>query len=109
MPLWAQITLTSATLFNVACAWLVWRLASASSRTTKRLRDLEQTTADLELSFDSLLESHKKLRSRAGMRELRAREDALAVETKAQVRARLFGSAAGPAFAKIQQSLNADR
>jgi len=105
MPLWVLITLICVTWFNVLCVYVAWRLASASSRTMKRLRDLETTQADLESSFDSLLESHKRLRSRAGMRELRARDEPPAVETKAQVRARVFGTTAGPAFAKIQQRI----
>lgn len=42
------------------------------------------------------------------MRELRD-ERAQEPETKAQVRRRLFGIAAGPAFAKIQANLNATR
>ena len=73
-----------------------------SSRTLKRLRDLEQTTADLNSSFDSLLDSHKRLRSRAGMRELREREQEPVRETKEQARARVFGREAGPGFAKRQ-------
>jgi len=106
---WAQITWLSLTLLNVVCAIACWRLASRSSRITKRMRDLETTTADLESSFDSLLESHKRLRSRAGMREIRERESHPKVETKAEIRRRLFGAAAGPAFAKIQQGIgNAD-
>jgi hypothetical protein len=72
---------------------------------TKRVNDCEAQTADLQSSFGSLLESHKRLRSRIGMRELRDREDAPERETKTQVRRRLFGAAAGPAFAKIQSGL----
>jgi hypothetical protein len=57
----------------------------------------------LELNFDSLLDSHKRLRSRAGMRELRAREEPVSKhETKAEVRARVFGNKSGPAFARQQ-------
>lgn len=76
---------------------------------TKRVNDCEALTADLQSSFGSLLESHKRLRSRTGMRELREREEAPERESKAQVRRRLFGIAAGPAFAKIQAGLNANR
>jgi hypothetical protein len=76
---------------------------SVSSHFKKRLRALEQTTADLELNFDSLLDSHKRLRSRAGMRELRAREEPVSKhETKAEIRARIFGNKSGPAFARQQ-------
>jgi len=95
----------SAAFLSAACAVAAWRLASVSSRTMKRLRDLETMMSDLESSFDSLLESHKRLRSRAGMRELRAREDAPPVEDKKTIRRRLFGSSAGPAFAALQQRL----
>jgi hypothetical protein len=66
-------------------------------------------TADLTSSFESLLESHKRLRSRAGMREIRARESAPQVETKTDVRRRLFAGASGPSFAKAQIELAARR
>jgi ElaB/YqjD/DUF883 family membrane-anchored ribosome-binding protein len=75
---------------------------------TKRLRVVEMEIADLTSSFESLLESHKRLRSRAGMRELRAREEAPLVEDKKAIRRRLFGALAGPAFAARQASLDAD-
>jgi hypothetical protein len=100
MPLSVQIIVT---LLVSALAGYVggrWRPGFAFSQMKKRLRELEQTTADLELNFDSLLASHKALRSRAGMRELRAREKEPGPENKAEIRARLFGNAAGPAFAK---------
>ncbi len=50
--------------------------AFASSQLRKRIRTVESSFADLESSFESLLESHKRLRSRAGMRELRSRQGA---------------------------------
>jgi regulator of replication initiation timing len=71
-----------------------------SSQMRKRMSDLELMMSDLESSFQSLLESHKRLRSRAGMRELRERVSE--PETKEQARARIFGNKAGPAFAKQQ-------
>jgi hypothetical protein len=67
---------------------------------TKRMNDLEVAMADLQSSFQSLIESHKRLRSRTGMRELREREQE--PETKAQARARIFGHKAGPDFARTQ-------
>jgi hypothetical protein len=78
----------------------------ASSRLLKRMRDLEQAHADLDSSFESLLASHKVLRSRAGMRELRAREaePVSKRETKDQARARIFGNKSGPDFARVQMS-----
>jgi hypothetical protein len=96
--------LTSVIAGYVGAAWM---RDSRFRALSKRMIDCEQATADLESSFSSLLESHKRLRSRTGMRELRER-DATASETKAETRRRLFGTTAGPAFAKIQASLNAN-
>jgi len=47
--------------------------ASGSGFTSpvKRLRSVESQIADLQSSFDSLLESHKRLRSKIGMQTLR--------------------------------------
>jgi hypothetical protein len=101
-----QITSTCVTLLVAAYVWHASRRVSGSLRLTKRMNDLETTTADLQSSFQTLLESHKRLRSRAGMRELREREAQPGPETKAQVRKRLFGVAAGPAFAARQAQLN---
>lgn len=86
----------------VSCAVVCLRQGSRSLRTTKRLREAELEISDLTSQFESLLDSHKRLRSRTGMRELRAREEPAPVETKADVRRRLFGGATGPAFAKAQ-------
>jgi len=108
VSLWVLITLACVTLFNAGCAVVCSRSVFVSLRTKKRVRDLETTTADLESSFDSLLESHKRLRSRTGMRELRARDDDKPVETKADARRRIFGTAAGPAFAAKQVALESD-
>lgn len=108
--LWLLITTIFCTLLAVVCAIVSWQQASRCSRTTKRLRDVELETSELTLAFESLLESHKRLRSRAGMRELRAREEAPPVESKADARRRLFAGASGPAFAKKQlQIASADR
>jgi hypothetical protein len=75
---------------------------SAFSRMRKRMDALEITTADLESSFQSLMESHVRLRSRAGMRELRAKDEPSKPETKAEARARIFGNKSGPDFARVQ-------
>jgi hypothetical protein len=91
-----------AALLSVLSAAVAWKQVSVSSRTLKRLRDLETTAADLNSSFDSLMESHKRLRSRTGMREIREREEQPKHETKEQARARVFGREAGPGFARRQ-------
>lgn len=52
------------------------RRAFGSLRVTKRQNDLEAQIADLQSSFDDLMESHKRLRSKEGMRELRDRRKA---------------------------------
>lgn len=99
---WLHITLICAASGLAGYVGARYRPVSEFLRIKKRMRDLEQTQADLESSFESLLASHKTLRSRAGMRELRARESAPGHETKEQARARIFGTKAGPAFAKQQ-------
>lgn len=93
-------------LWAAGCAVACYRAVSVYSRLKKRVYDVERETSDLTSAFESLLESHKRLRSRAGMRELRSREAEPGPETKAQVRKRLFGVAAGPAFAARQAQLN---
>lgn len=67
------LALTVATLaFFVGAAALL-----QSSKRLKlpfsRLVEIERQAADLSEQFDALLQSHKRLRSRAGMRELRER------------------------------------
>jgi uncharacterized protein (DUF342 family) len=84
-----------------------WTRDSRYSRLQKRLNDCERTMADLESSFQSLLESHKRLRSRTGMQELREREAPRRQETKLEARRRIFGNANGPAFAKRQAEISA--
>lgn len=46
---------------------------SKSSVTLKRLTELETELTELTDSYDALMKSHRKLRSRIGMRENRAR------------------------------------
>lgn len=111
MLLWALITLTcllslAAASVSVAC----WR-ASKSSPSLKWRREMEQQISDLNSNFDSLLESHKRLRSRQGMADLRARRSGpKSAETKAELLARLgLAGKVGPDFARAQRGLvNAD-
>jgi len=110
MSAWALITWTC--LASLAAGYVggCFRSVSEFSRMRKLLRDTQRTVADLESSFDALMESHKRLRSRAGMREYRDREmGAKALETKADARRRIFGSAMGPAAAKIVQGMSSGR
>lgn len=107
--MWVQIIVTCLISCAAGYAGGSFRSVSGFSRMRKQLRDTQQTVADLESSFDSLLDSHKRLRSRAGMRELRERETQPGPESKAAIRKRLFGVAAGPAFAARQQALSRDR
>lgn len=82
--------------------------ASDASSTLKLVRDLQVTVADLESSFDSLMESHKRLRSRAGMRELRERRAAAAPgvgASKADLMRHYGFGQVGPAFAQRQLEL----
>ena len=104
MSLSLQIILICLLSVAAGYAGAALRRVSGFSSIKKQLRELQQTTADLELNFDSLLDSHKRLRSRAGMRELRAREQEPVSkrETKAEARARIFGNKSGPDFAKAQ-------
>jgi hypothetical protein len=106
---WLQITLICALSLLAGYAGAYLRSVSVSSSTRKRMHSLEIAMSDLTSSFESLLESHKRLRSRAGMRELRARDEPEPVEDKKAIRRRLFGALAGPAFAARQATLDADR
>jgi len=69
----SALIFASLTLSIVACAIAYSQREFRSTSPTKRLRQVEQQMSDLQSSFESLLESHKSLRSRVGMRELRAR------------------------------------
>jgi len=114
MPGLALITILLSTFLCVVCAVVAWKQASACSRLLKRVRELELMTADLNSHLDGLLESHKRLRSREGMRELRERRltaNTRQPETKAQLLQRMgLSGKAGPEFARAQLSLvgNAD-
>jgi len=102
MPTWSLVTLICSVLLSALCASACWRLASASYRLLRRARDLEVLTAELNSNFESLMESHKRLRSRTGMAELRARQKGPPEkETKAELLQRLgLAGKAGPAFAR---------
>lgn len=72
--LWSLLaTLTSLASLAAACVAVYWTRDSASSSLTKRIRGLETQLTDLSSSFDSLMESHRKLSARVGMRQLRER------------------------------------
>jgi hypothetical protein len=105
--LWLQIMLTLVPLCVAVYVGHVSRQVLDALRRTKRINDLEVTMSDLQSSFTSLLESHKRLRSRTGMRELR--DETKRVETKADARRRIFGTAMGPQAAKIVQGLAVGR
>lgn len=105
MLVWLQITLACVTLLAAVFVLAASRRVSVSLRLTKRINDLDVTMSDLQSTFVSLLESHKRLRSRAGMREIRDRDSEPVVEDKKTARRRIFGAAAGPAFAALQQKI----
>lgn len=111
MPGWVLITMISSTFLCVGCAAVAWKRASECFPLRKRVRELELTTADLNSHLDGLLESHKRLRSREGMRELREKRSTASTrqpETKAQLLQRLgLAGKAGPEFARAQLNINA--
>lgn len=114
MPGWALTTMILSTFLCAACAAVAWKRASECFRLLKRVREVELVTADLSSHLDGLLESHKRLRSREGMRELREKRSTASTrqpETKAQILQRMgLAGKAGPEFARAQLSLvgNAD-
>ena len=105
MPGWVLLTLTCLNLLAAGCALAFSRQASTAAQRLKRWSECEREVSDLRADFTSLLESHKRLRSREGMRRLREERAAPAQETKAQARVRVFGGATGPDFAKRQLSM----
>lgn len=74
------------------------------------MRDVQIEIGELTSTVESLTESHKRLRSREGMRDLRARRAGPPrPETKAELLQRLgLAGKAGPDFARAQLSLNAN-
>ena len=63
------------TLLSVLALSVAWsqRQVSGASSMLKRIRLLAAEFADLQETVESLMESHKRLRSRQAMRELRER------------------------------------
>ena len=113
MPGLELITTICCTLLCVACAIVASKRASECLALRKRVRELELSTADLNSSMENLLDSHKRLRSREGMRELRAnrsaKRDSTRAETKAELLQRLgLAGKAGPEFARAQLSIHAN-
>jgi hypothetical protein len=113
MPTSALVTLICSVLLSALSASACWKLASGSYRLRKRTRELELLTAELSSSFESLMESHKRLRSRTGMAELRERRNGSAAprenESKGELLQRLgLAGKHGPDFARKQMTLDAD-
>ena len=101
-------------LVALSVAWFALR-GSGQSSLLKRQRLLQAEFADLQETVESLLESHKRLRSRQSMRELRERrgnepteepnnqrdrEDAARAEAKRETR-RALGVADNPVTAVL--------
>lgn len=109
MPGWAQIIVLSLTLLLAISAGVSSKQASASARRLKRWSESERDIADLRADYQALMESHKRLRSREGMRDLRAARapppGPPPGETKAEARARIFGPKAGPDFTRQQLAM----
>lgn len=68
------LTITLASCCSALLVAAALRRAFEFSSPGKRMNSLEIEIADLRSSMQTLLESHKKLRSRIGMRELRERQ-----------------------------------
>lgn len=108
MPGSVLITVTCLALLSVTLAGVCLVRAFDALRKVKRWSELQREVSDLQGDFASLMESHKRLRSRIAMQTLRAgKEPPPAPErmTKAQLREKYFGAAAGPAFARKQIAL----
>lgn len=107
MPGLLLTTMVCLTLLSAICAAVAWKQASTFYRLRKRVHELELSTADLNSTVENLLDSHKRLRSREGMKELRERRSApKSAETKAELLQRLgLAGKSGPAFAAAQLSL----
>lgn len=100
--LWGHIIATCLISTTAGYVGAYWNRVSRSSAWLKRLNECEAMVADLESSFASLMESHKRLRSREGMRRLREERIEPAQESKAEARKRVFGVTSGPDFARRQ-------
>jgi len=110
MPTSLLLTLISLALLCVVCAVVSWRAASGCYRLRKQMRETAIEIGELSSAVETLTESHKRLRSREGMRDLRERRKAPpAEETKGQLLQRLgLAGKAGPDFARAQLSIHAD-
>lgn len=75
------------------------------------MREAHIEIGELTSTVETLTESHKRLRSREGMRELRERRKGGKLpETKSELLQRLgMAGKVGPDFAKAQLELNASR
>lgn len=111
MPTWALLILILSLSACAGCAAISWRAASRCAPLRKQTLAHAREIGDLTSEIEALTEAHKRLRSREGMRDLRAARRAAAApdaavvpvkETKAQARARIFGATTGPAFARAQ-------
>lgn len=108
MPTSLLVTLILLTCTCVACAAVCLRAASGSARLRKQMRETHIEIGELTSTVETLTESHKRLRSREGMRDLRARRAAPQQETKAQLLQRLgLAGKAGPDFARAQLNIHA--
>lgn len=107
MPTSALVILTLSTFLCVGSAAVCLRVASESARLRKLTRDAHIEIGELTSQVETLTESHKRLRSREGMRELRERRGKKnQPETKAELLQRLgLAGKAGPDFARAQLSL----
>jgi len=81
LPLAASLLALCVAVYAVFYAWVAFNRAvmeyeAADHRAPglKRITEIETALTELSDSYDALLTSHKKLRSRIGMRELRERE-----------------------------------
>lgn len=74
MSLWLFLPISiAASCLSAALVVAYSKQVFASTSPGKRMNSLEVEVADLRSSMQTLLESHKRLRSRIGMQELRAR------------------------------------
>lgn len=104
---------TTACLSSIAaiCAVVYFRRASGASPRTKQMRDLERTVSELSLEIEELHESHKRLRSREGMRDLRGRrKDSKTAEDAASgIAGGGLGMDAGPTAEALAAMSTAER
>lgn len=110
MPGLVLLTTICLTFLCALCAAVAWKQASTCSRLRKRVHEVELSIADLTSTTENLLDSHKRLRSREGMKALRERRSGpKSAETKAELLQRLgLAGKSGPDFARAQLSINAN-